>query len=157
MKTILLVFQAILACSTFAIGDVPESLKHHLLVDMTFALGMNIPVSEDESNRREAAIKEALALLDLNPGAMAEFEALGQDKHQETSISAVFLQQVIRDYESQKIESPASPLISYYIARSKVQVLSPRDRVIAFVMIMSVIKQDKDKLKKAEQDAPSNR
>ena len=145
MKPTLRIFQAILSCSTCAIAEVPESLKNHLLVDMTSALGINLPVSEDDSIRREVAIKEALALLDLNPGALAEFEALGQDKDQRTSISAVFLQQVIRDYEALKIEFPVSPLISYYIARSKVHVLSPRDRIVAFVMIMSVIKQDNTK------------
>jgi hypothetical protein len=135
------IFLAVFAWSTLANADIPESFKSHVLFDMTRALKMDTPVSELDSSRREVAIKEALALIDLNPNALAEFEALEQDDAKGTPVSAIILQEIISDYEVLKIESPVSPLISYYIARSKVEVLSQRRRVIAFLLIKSATRQ----------------
>ena len=141
MKPTPYIFLAVFAWSTFANADIPESIKGHVLVDMTRVLGMNTPLSEVDSSRREVAIKEALALIDLNPDAFAEFEALAQAEAKGTPVSAIILQEIISDYEALKIEAPVSPLISYYIARSKVGALSPRDRIIAFLMIRSATRQ----------------
>jgi hypothetical protein len=141
MKLTHLILTATFVGTAFAKAEVSESIRREILGDMTWALGMNIPVSDEDNKKREVASNEASASINLNPGALAEFEALTQFESGGSSVSAVILQEAVSDYEALNAGTPVPPLISYYIARSQVGVLSPRQRFLAFVMIKSALRR----------------
>ena len=141
MKKILpLIILAAFAGTTFAKPEMSEFIKDQLVIDMTRALGMDLPLTEENLVKRDAAIIEASALVNLNPGAFAEFDALKDDESGRSSISAVMLQEVMADYEVLIEGTPIPPVIAYYIASSKVKILRPRQRVLAFLMIKSAVR-----------------
>jgi hypothetical protein len=139
MKLIRLIFIVVLAGNASADEELPESIQGLLLVDVHQALTKN--GERPPQNDIDSAIREASTLLHFNPGALKEFEALmEQESGGSAPISAVTLQEVINDYEL-LVEGRAVPtLISSYIARSKVGVLSQRQRVLCYVMIKSAMR-----------------
>jgi len=73
-------------------------------------------------------------VLDLNPGALAEYES------GELAISAVALQQEMKDFQSLAGDRAVPTLIAFYITKSKAEILSPRQRILCYVMIKSAMR-----------------
>jgi len=140
MKLICLTLFVALVGNAFAEEKLPQSIVGLLQVDTFRALTKNGErPSQDEMNR---VVREASALLHLNPGVLAEFEALKEEESGGSApISAVALQEVMNDYESLTEGRAVPTLISFYIAKSKVGVLSQRQRVLCYVMIKTAMRQ----------------
>ncbi|MFC5050320.1 hypothetical protein ACFPK9_06825 [Rubritalea spongiae] len=152
MQTILTV---VFAGNLFAEDDSKKYFDDVLRIDSFRSLTVNgeLPPQKegvfDEESRNAAALvrSEALPFIHLNPSALAEFKALGQNEAEGSSISAVLLQELISDFESQEQNNAIPSMLSFYIARSKVEVLSPRQRVLCYVMIKSAMRQSRAKQK----------
>ena len=89
----------------------------------------------------DEALRKALILVHFNPGTLAEYEALTQNESDGSAISATALQEAISDYEIIGNGKVVPTIISVYIAKSKVEVLSPRQRVLCYLMIKSSTRQ----------------
>jgi len=150
MKLIRLIFMATFVGATFAVADLPKSLNYLISIDAARAVspggelridGNRLIMSDEEIKMRDAAVREALALVQLNPGAFVEFDALLDQESGKSPISAVELQEVIADYESLAGGKAVPKLISLYVEKSKVEALSPRQRILCYVMIKSSMRQ----------------
>jgi hypothetical protein len=139
MKLIRLILVVVLAANANADEELPGPIQGLLLVDAYRALTKN--GERPSQNDVDSAIREASTLLHFNPGALKEFEALmEQESGGSGPISAVTLQEVINDYELLVGGRAVPTLISSYIARSKVETLSQRQRVLCYVMIKSAMR-----------------
>ena len=132
---------------TFVSADLPEILKSQVFIDATIAVSPDgkiqtgadrqVIISAAEQKLREAIVREASDLIYLNPGTLAEFNLLTEHEAGGSPISAVTLQEIIIDYESAAKGKAIPALISFYISKSKFEVLSSRQRVLCFLMIKS--------------------
>ena len=125
--------------SIFAVAASPQHLEGALLVDLTKGLTQN--GKRPPANEVDEALRKALILLRFNPGTLAEYEALTQNESDGSAISATALQEAISDYEIIGNGKVVPTIISVYIAKSKVEVLSPRQRVLCYLMIKSSTRQ----------------
>ena len=135
---------------TFASADFPENIKGQVFVDATMAVSPEGKIQVDADRRviigaaeqkiREDIIREASDLICLNPGVLAEFNLLTEHETGGSPISAVILQEIITDYESAAKGKPIPALVSFYISKSKVEVLSSRKRVLCYLMIKSAMR-----------------
>ena len=141
MKLIRLILIVAFTVTGFAGADLPKSLEGLILVEMTRALKINLPISNADNEIRTAAIRETVTSISLNPGAFAEFDALPECESGKSPISALELQEDISDYEALGGGKVVSPLISFYIAESKIKVLNQRQRYLCYVMIKSAMRQ----------------
>lgn len=148
MKLIRLILIVAFSGTTLASADLPESpFRRFVLIDATEAAGIPIStqikngLSDSDIKKRELVIREAEPLFNLNPDSLAEFMALGQSESEGSPISAVELQETIIDYESLTVGKTIPTLIAFYIAKSKVGGLQPRQRVVCYVMLKSSMRQ----------------
>lgn len=136
MKLVRILLLVAFAGTAFAVAELPKSLADQLRKDVTQALTKNgeQPSKSDVDDAMREASTSADKVLHFNPGALAEYES------GESSISAVALQEVVNDFEFLAGDMAVPKLITFYIARSKVEVLSARQRILCYVMIKSAMR-----------------
>ena len=139
MQLISLFLTITFSTSIFAVAASPQHLEGALLVDLTRGLTQN--GKRPPANDVDEALRKALILIHFNPGTLAEYEALTQNESDGSAISATALQEAISDYEIIGNGKVVPTIISVYIAKSKVEVLSPRQRVLCYLMIKSSTRQ----------------
>lgn len=130
MKLIRSIIFVALTGIPFARAELPASLVKQLRTDMTHAMtkdGKQPSESDLDGAVRELSDKRWT----LNPGALAEYEA------GDASISAVVLQEEIKDFEAIAGTLQVPKMVTYYVSKSKVEVLSPNQRLICYLLIKS--------------------
>ena len=143
MKTIVVLLTISFASIISVVAASPQHLEGALTVDLI--AGLTQDGERPPQDKVDEALKEALSLLNFSPGALAEYEALTENESDGSAISATALQETIRDFEVISNGKVVPTIISLYIAKSKIAVLRPRQRVLCYMMIRTSSRQQQAK------------
>lgn len=141
MKSLIHLLVVTLACSASLVAELPEPIQGLLWVNADQALtkdGVKPPASAVTK-----AVDEASTLIQLDAATLAEFEKLTENNAEGSAVSEVILQELIRDYlpMAASQNKPVPVLIDYYISVTKTRGLSPRQRLLCYVMIKTAMRQ----------------
>jgi hypothetical protein len=141
MKSLIHLLVVTLVCSASLVAELPGSVQGLLFSMALHALtkdGVRPPNSEAAK-----AVDEVSTLIQLDAATLAEFEALTDYNAGGSAVSEVILQELIRDYlpMAASQNQPVPVLIAYYISETKTSGLSPRERLLCYVMIKTTMRQ----------------
>jgi len=137
MQYILLLVLTFVSTLNLASADIPKPILDQIRKDVIESLGTEgKKPSKNDVDSVMSEISKQPNLFDLSPGALIEF------KSKRSSISSVMLQEKIKDLQAlvsdEDIALPS--MLSFYIAKSRVEELSPQQRTISYILTKATLR-----------------